>query len=308
MAAGPYMTARRFRLGGFGIDTSSLNDLALAATLRRASTLVNTWCNGSQVPSPFDFRGGTVEDEQHVFPIPNPMTPYPGSRRVFPNQRPLRTITKFWLQFTSNQELDAGYRIALNVDSDIFVNRTESWCEIVASQPTIIGYPPIGYWFGTYQPTALISYTYGYVQPVVDDPCEAETPTIYWASQGQWSSDDVTVKVDGTPVVSGFTVNRADGKITFDSSPGTNVEVTVSYTATMPDAIAQATALIAVDQMGQSAIARRGMIGVQSMKVAEVAITAMSPVGGGRYIERNGVSIPASAAAYLGPFAGGSFA
>lgn len=307
MAAGPYMTAKRFRLGGFGIDLSDFSDVELTATLRRATTLVNTWVNGSQVPHPFDFRGGLVENEQHIFPIPNPLTPYPGSRRVFPNNRPLQSVTKFWLQFTNNQELDAGYRIELNVDTDIFVNWTESWCEIVASQPTIIGYPPIGYWFGTYQPIALISYTYGYLQPVVDDPCEAETPNLYWASFGQWADAPETVKIDGVEQDSGYTVNPTDGSIKFVTPPLPNASVTVSYSASLPDAVVQATGLIAVDLIGQSRIASRGMLGIQSIKVAEVAITQMAQ-SGARYSVRNGVSIPDAAAAFLLPFVRGTSA
>lgn len=300
MAAGPYLTANRFAISGFGIDTSNLTRLQLTQTLRRATSAVNAWCNGSQVPSPFDFRGGSVTDEQHLWPKQDPLTPTPGMRRVFVYQRPLRTVTAFALDYTNN------YRITLDPATNLYVNATEGWCEIIASQPTIIGYPPLGWLFGPYQPTVKISYTYGYRQDATDDVLEADSPTLYYGSVGQWDPDSVSVEIDGVVIdPANYTIRAADGAILFDSAPAPRTEVTASYTSLMPDQIAQATGLIATDMLGQARIAARGMIGLQSLKVAEVAITQMS-TGGGRYSTRNGISIPDAAAQILAPFALGS--
>ena len=301
----PYLSSRRFVLGGFGIDTSTINAVALRSTLRRASTLVNTWCNGAQIPSPFDFRGGTVTNEQHVFPIPNPLVAFPGSRRIFVYQRPLRTVTGFRLKFTN------AYSITLPT-TNLFVNTTEGWAEIVASQPTIIGYPPLGYWYGLYQPVAEIDYTYGHQIVVTDDECEADGPRLYYATYGSWDADAaVVVEVDGTvkTITTDYTINRTDGSITFTSTavPAPGEVVTVSYTTTLPDAIVQATGLIAVDLLGQSRIAARGMIGIQSLKVAEIALTQMQNTADD-YVVKNGTRIPAQAAAFLAPYSLGSSA
>jgi hypothetical protein len=300
-ATQPYLSPKRFALGGYGIDISTIKAVALRSTLRRASTLVDTWCNGSVIPTPFDFRGGEVIGEQHVFPIPNPLLAYPGSRRIFVYQRPLRTVTGFRLKFTNS------YQITLP-PSNLFVNSTEGWAEIVASQPTIIGYPPLGYWYGLFQPIAEIDYTYGHRIAVTEDECEAASPTLYYATYGNWlSRETVEVQIDGAVESSGYSVNLADGSITFVEAPAPDEVVSVSYVTTLPDAIAQATGLIAVDLLGQARIAARGMIGLQSIKVAEVALTQMHQ-SNGQYVARNGISIPSSAAAFLAPFAGGSAA
>lgn len=303
MPAAPYITPKRFALGGFGIDTTGITAPAMRATLRRASTMVNTWCNGSQVPQPFDFRGGTVTNEQHLWPLPDILVQFPGSRRVFVNQRPLRTVTAFEIQFTNN------YRITLDTATDLFVNATESWMEIVASQPTIIGYPPIGVWYGLYTPVCRVTYTYGYRQVVTDDECEAATPKLYYATYGMWDSTaSIEVQIDGVVVdPANYSTNADDGSITFDTAPSPGTEVTAAYTTTLPDAISQATGLIAVDLLGQSRIAARGMVGIESMKVAEVAITQMKGTSDD-YVVKNGVRIPAQAAAFLGSFALGSAA
>lgn len=301
--ASPYVTPKRFALGGYGIDISGVSVPALRSTLQRATTMVNTFCNGAMIPQPFDFRGGTVTDELHQFPIPDPLVAFPGSRRVFVRQRPLRTVTSFSILFTSN------YQIDLTLPNDLFVNTNEGWCEIVASQPTIIGYPPIGYWYGLYQPQAKLSYTYGYRIAITDDVCEASTPKTYWATYGQWDATaDVEVEIDGVVVnPATYSTSATDGSITFDTAPAPGEVVTVSYTTTLPDAIAQATGLIATDLLAQARIAARGMIGLQSLKVAEVAITQMTG-GSGEYVTRNGVRIPASAATFLSSFAIGSAA
>ena len=294
MSPTPYMTAPRFRdIAGLGIDASFLTAPQLRANLQRASSMVNSWAAQAQIPQPFDFRGGTVTGEQHRFQPPNPLVAYAGSRRVFPHQLPLRTVTAFQLDFTT------GYRITLNPANDIYVNATEGWCEIVASQPTIIGYPPIGYWFGLYQPVATIDYTYGYRNAVVDDVMEAASPTLYYGSFGQWDSAGVVVTLDGTvqdPTT--YKVNAADGSVRFTTAPGVGVEVAASYTALLPQAVEQATGIIATDLIAKARNTQR-MPGLSSMRVAEITLTRLTG-DRSRYVTRNGLSIPEDAATLLG--------
>jgi hypothetical protein len=301
--ATPYLTPKRFALGGYGIDTSFLTAPAMRASLIRATTMVNHWCNAPQIPQPFDFRGGTVTSEQHIFPIPSPLVAYPGSRRVFVFQRPLISVSRFDIQFTTN------YKISLNVGTDIYINSTEGWAEIVASQPTIIGYPPIGYWYGLYQPLAVLDYTYGYRNVITDDECDAASPMLYYATYGQWDPTVApVVKIDGVvkTLTTDYTYNAADGSVTFTTAPAPNTTVTVTYTATLPDAIAQATGIVATDLIGKSRNTQR-MPGLSSMKVAEITLTRQMG-DRGRYVTQNGISIPEDAAVLLGQFAGGSAA
>jgi hypothetical protein len=287
------LNPRRYKdLGGFGIDVSFLSTLQLRSNLQRASVMVNAFCAQSLLPQPFDFRGGTVTGEQHRFMPPNPLIAYAGSRRVFPHQLPLRTVTAFALDFTN------GYHITLNAAQDIYVNATEGWCEIVASQPTIIGYPPIGYWYGLYHPVATISYTYGYRNAVVDDVLEAATPRLYYGSIGSWDATGVTVSIDGTPQTTGYTVSATDGSVTFATAPTPGQEVTASYTALLPSAVEQATGIVATDLIGKARNTQR-MPGLSSMKVAEISLTRQMG-DRGRYVTRNGISIPEDAAVLLG--------
>jgi len=296
-----YISPLRFINGGFGIDTSSLTAVALRNTLVRATSLVNTYCGLSLIPDQTDFRGGSITNEQHSFPIASHYgLDDPQIRRVYPTRRPIRAVSAFRIMFT------ASYSITLDPATDLFINNQAGYVEIVASQPTIIGYPPIGYWFGLYQPVAQISYTYGWRFPVVGDVGEAVSTTEYLASFGNWdTTSTVTVYGDGVEIDSGdYTLDYDAGSITFTETtmPDPDVVVTVDYTNTLPDALAQGTGIVATDIIGQSRIASRGMTGLSSIRVAEVAITAMQP---GRYITKNGVTVPVQAAALLDGFASG---
>ncbi len=301
MALQAYCSPLRYIHGGYGL-TDTGTALALRNKLLQASAQVDTFCNGSLLPDKHDFRGGTVTDEQHIWQPPTPLLNEPGARRVFLSHRPIRTLTAFAIQYTNS------YQIILQ-PTDLMVNRPAGFVEIVASQPTIIGYPPLGFWFGLYEPFTLTSYTYGWQFTSTGDVLEAVSPNLYMASHGSWlEGGDVTVTVDNVEIdPADYTINTDDGTVSFADTvdPNPDQVAAASYTYTLPSAIETATAIIATDMFGQSRIAQRGMIGLQSIRVAEVAITQMSP---SQMVTKNGVTIPLTAASLLTGFAIGSVA
>lgn len=296
-----YCSPARFRLGGFGIDTSGFTNAQLRQKLVQASGLVDIWTNRTLVPERADLRGGAISGEQHTWYPPDALSDRPGSRRVYLNAGPVRNVTGFSIQYTTT------YEITLPPDN-LYVNAQAGYIEIIASQPTIIGFPPLGYWFGLSQPVSRTDYTYGWQFAVTDDPCEAESPTLYVASHGNWLPGGTpTITVAGVVIdPTDYTLNLDDGSIAFASTaqPDPDQEVLASYVYVLPDAVATATGVIATAAMAESRIAARGLLGLQSLRVAEVALTVMSPSQ--RTVQRNGVSIPEAAASLLLPFALGS--
>lgn len=297
MAGQVYLTPKRYALGGYGIDTSGFSAAQLRQKLVQASGAVDTYCNRSMNPQRSDMRGGSIVGEQHAWPVQDPYNPLPGGRRAFLNSGPIQSVESFAIQFTDTWELTLP-------PSNLFINKTQGYIEIVATQPTIIGYPPIGIWFGLSEPVLSVAYTYGWQFTVLHDPLEAETPNLYYASHGNWlASETPSVEVGGVIVSpSTYIVNYDDGSILFNSGsePSVDQAVAVSYIYTLPEAISDAVGIIATDRMGQSAVARRGMIGLSSLKVAEVSLTQMQP---GNSVTRNGVTIPQTAAQLLAPYA-----
>lgn len=301
MASQTYCSPLRYLHGGYGVaDTGTA--LALRNKLVAATAQVNAFCNAPLQPDIFDFRGGSVTDEQHVWQPPTPLLNEPGARRVFLSHRPIQSVTAFQIQYTNT------YSLVLTPDQ-LMVNSNAGFIEIVASQPTIIGYPPLGFWFGLYEPFTLTSYTYGWQFIANGDILEAVNPLVYMASHGSWlEGGDVSVSIDNVPIdPADYTINTDDGTVAFTEAvaPDPDQVATASYIYTLPSAIEQATAIIATDAFGQARIAQRGMIGLQSVRVAEVAISAMNPSA---YTTKNGTTIPVAAAALLQGFAMGSVA
>ena len=297
-----YLSPARFLAGGYGIDTEGLTVAQLRNKLVQATTMANRYCNAPKVPQAFDFRGGTMTDELHQFRVPNSLAYGPGVRRVFVNALPLRTVTAL--------RLDVGLTtyIDINVATQVYVNTQEGYAEIVAITPNVVGYfPP---WpIGLYRPIARISYTYGRTFEVVGDELEAESPTLFMASHGNWSETIApTVYVDGVEISpNDYTVNTDDGRVLFDTTaqPAIGTIVTADYTYILDDAIASGVGEIATSLLAQRNMAQRGMIGLQSLRVAEVALTQLSP---SQMSTKNGVTIPIAAAQYLDGFVMGTVA
>ena len=95
-----------------------------------------------------------------------------------------------------------------------------------------------------------------------------------------------------------YRVNAADGSVRFTTAPGVGVEVAASYTALLPQAVEQATGIIATDLIAKARNTQR-MPGLSSMKVAEITLTRQMG-DRGRYTTRGGLSIPEDAAVLLG--------
>jgi hypothetical protein len=292
-----YLSPKRFTLGAFGVDITSFTAAQLRQKLVQATGMAETFCNRSINPQRSDMRGGTITNEQHMWPIIDPTLPLPGDRRVYLNSGPIKSVTGFAIDFTNH------YLLTLPPEN-LYINSTAGYIEVVATQPTIIGYPPLGIWFGLSEPVASVSYTYGWEFPVTGDPLEADSPLLYYASHGNWMpGGDVTVTVAGAEIdPTDYTVNTDDGSVLFADSvePTPDQEVLADYTYVLPQQVSDAIGYIATDMIGQNQIAARGMLGLTSLRVAEVSLTQMQP---GRSVTRNGVTIPERAADLLGPFA-----
>lgn len=304
MARSTLLSPSRYIRQGFGLalpDGFTLSQLR--STIVRAQAQVDRYCNAPKQPSQFNWRGGTMVGETHQWKIINPLAYGPGARRVYLNVGPIKEVTSFHL------DLGTTYMVSIDPTDDIYINSIEQYIELVAINPTIAGFYPLAVNLGLYNPLARVSYTYGWTFEVAGDVLEAETPSLFSAAYGNWDDTVIpTVYFDDVEVdVADYAVNYDDGTIAFTSGnePTVGVEVTADYTYTVPDAIVQAVGITATNLIGASRLAARGMTGLQSIKVAEVALTAFQP---SQMVTRNGASIPAEAATLLDGFSFGSAA
>lgn len=301
MARPALLSPRRYLASGYG---ASLPDDFSYATLRttivRAQSIVDRYCNVPRQPTPFDWRGGTMTDERQQWNLVNPLAYGPGARRVYTNTGPIKTVTAF--------HLDLGLTYTIEIPTDqLYINPMEQYVEVIALSPIVIAYYPQAVSLGLFNPIARVSYTYGWDFPVTGDVLEADNPSQFSAAYANWSTLVVpTVYFDGTEVdPDDYTVSYDDGIVTFSAgnNPGVGVEVTADYTYLPPSAIPDAIGLTTTMLLGSARMAQRDMIGLQSIKVAEVALTALAP---SQTTTKNGATIPSEAADLLDGYVFGS--
>ncbi len=298
MARATLLSPQRYLRSGYGLalpESYSLSSLRTA--LIRAQNEVTRYCNVPKLPQPFDWRGGTMTAEQHQWRLTNALAYGPGVKRVYLNAGPLKTVTSFII------DLGRTYQVTFNPTTDLYLNHLEQYLEIVAIAPTIVGVWPLGVALGLYHPVSRTTYTYGWTFPTTEDVLEAESPTVYSGAYGNWDPTvPAEVFLDGTPVdPSDFTVDYDNGQVTFATAPAPRVEVTATYASTVPSEVVDAIGLTATAIIGEARMAERGMVGLSSIKVAEVSLTSMTPMS-----IRNGASIPSEAAAMVDGYVFGS--
>ncbi len=294
MARATLLSPARYQRMGFG--QALPNDYTLSqlrTALIRAQSQVSRYCNVPKQPQAFDWRGGTMTDERHQWKLQNPLAYNSGVKRVYLNVSPIKAVTAFSI------DLGKTYHIDFDPNTNIYINSIESYVELIAVSPVVVGFWPLAAALGLYNPVSRTTYTYGWQFTVAGDVLEAESPTVYSMAYGNLSqSPPVVVYLDGVAQVSGYAVNFDDGTVTFDTRPAPGVEVSADYVYLVPDEIVQAIGITTTWQLGQARMAQRGMIGLSSIKVAEVTLSSMVPV-----VNRNGATIPAEAASLLDGYA-----
>lgn len=287
------LSPRRYLRMGYGLATPTDYTIAQVRNAIVASQdAVNRYCNVPKQPNLFDWRGGTMTDEQHQWPIRNALAYGPGARRTYLNCGPIKTVTGFTL------DLGKTYMVEITPEDGIYVNKLEQYVEIVSVNPTVVGFYPLAVNLGLYNPIARVSYTYGWEFPVEGDVLEAETTRVFSAAYGNWDSlADTAAYFDGTLVdPDDYTLDYGDGTVTFATAPEPNVEVTADYTYLPPSEVVTAIGLTTTAFLGDVRLNARGMYGLQSLRVAEVTVTALQPA---KTATRNGATIPAAAANLL---------
>lgn len=288
-----YLTPRRYATMGQGTDLSGIEDQDLASQILTASGMVNAHC---AVAIDHDFRGGTVTAEPHQWQLGNHMWPGPG--RVFPERSPLKTLTSFQIHVTNTQFLDVD-------TSYVHYDKSRNSLEPVIAAAAIgvwsYGVIPVA---GYRTPEARISYTYGDEFSVTDEQMFPDGGHVWRAQNQWWTTADVTVKINGSTVVSGITIDRNEGTVAIDDDvtvdPDVAVDevdsVTVSYTHKLHPNIMMATAILTTSLLGQRNIVASGLQGLSGIRVEEVEIRQSRDAQAARD------QIPGVVQALLGPF------
>lgn len=268
-----YLTPGQFRAMNLGVDLTGFSDVQIASYLSRATEAVNEHCGVPSIPVPHDFRGGTITGETHTWPVdPYRVTP---QRRLFPYHKPVRNIISMRIYATATQYItfDAA---------ELYYEASEGWVEPASANLTSYGLfgSAVLPFVGLSEPHATLDYSYGRRFSIAEQIYpDAIVANAWRATVGFWSSDAVTVTVNGVLRTTAYTINRTEGTILFTSPfPAGSDTVEVTATGTLLPRIAIATGITAADRIGQRNLLAAGFpAGVRSFRVAEVAVEKDMP-------------------------------
>lgn len=271
----PYMTPGRFRIGGYGVDLTDITDAELASILQTATAMVNGYCTVPMHPAEYDFRGGTVTDENTAWDIGHELLP--PTRSALSRYTPIISVENFRIDVTGSQYL--GF-----TDDQLYL--TEGSIEIVAPSTSGVGLfgnamVPA---FGLLPPIAKWSVTYGYRFTSRGEELYPSDAREYRALNQWWYDEpEPVIYIEGAEVSTGdYTIDADEGTITFDASavPGPNDRVVADYDYHLPSAIAEATAIIAVQRLGERSLTAKGLHGLIELAVGDVRLRRDFPRAG----------------------------
>ena len=247
------------------------------------------------MPQRHDFRGGTSTHEQHPWRLGTDY--YVGNRRVYFWHKPLREITELKIRVTNTMSVTLG-------PADLFINNAEGYVEVTSLAAVSFGIYPVGFVpnLGLYVPVAELTYTYGWEFTEVDEPLDSFDASAYMSSHMAWAADPAPeIKKNGTVMASSdYTIDYVQGTVTMTSVPTATDRFTASYTYSLPDAIQEATGIIVTSQLGERSLANKGLTGLSSLKVAEVAFSR--PMNRAGTDDNQSFVIPPAAQQLLSPY------
>ena len=256
-----YLTPTRYRLMALGIDLSAKSDAELGALIGSASAEVNRHCSA---PMGHDFRGGTVEREEHLWDTGN--THRHASGRLWPQHgmgiMPITSCNQIDIYVTKTNYVRF-------TPANIFTNGRLGYVEPIAAPVTTALFTSVPPWLLT-SPVAYIDYTYAREFKEADELLYSIGGKVYQALNQFWT-DDNTI-------------------------PDANDQVSASYTHKMDFAIAMATGIIVTDMLGYSNINASGLGGLSGIKVEEIELRQSSKAG------YNNMDIHPAARKYLASF------
>lgn len=269
-----YITPRRFRSMGLGVDVGERTDAELGALLEIATDKVNRYCNA---PNDHSFFGGTIVDEQRIWHPGN--THAPGQRRVWPLHRPIKTVDSLAIDVTNGQYVQF-------TPSNLYIDHHLDTIEITSLQltPAAVFTTGLAPYISLQNPRSRLSYTYGWDFDATGERISyglaTESGAEFFASNQFWTDDEVVVSLNGIATVSGAAlIDRYEGMVTMvDPLLATDV-LSVTYHYTLPHTISLATALVGADVLAWTNQMQAGLGGLSGIKVNEVDLRASKSGG-----------------------------
>lgn len=279
---------------GFGIDLTDLRDEEIRQVLARASAIVEAYCAVPQLPQRHDMRGGTITSEEHSWAVG--MDLVTGQRRMYPWHQPVRSVSSFRIYVTNSQYVEIA-------PSELFINNSEGYVEVVALAVTSIGVFGSGLLpnVGLARPVGRISYTYGFVYEVDGEILEETDANTFRSVNAFWDLlspykiyvNDVELAADK------FSIDADEGEVTITADLVIDDVITADYYYSLSPEIVHATGIIATDLLAERELVAKGMGQLAAMQIGEMTLRRTPGHAGGAVMVQ---TVPEDAKTLLDPF------
>lgn len=277
-----YGTPQSYRYAFEGLvepTTTSVTDTMLASLISRAEAAVDAYV-GMSLLTPNGFAPGVLGIVQQGFD----MTGGFGARKLrFPSPLvPVRNIQRIQIHI-SNASPSGTPLVATLSPGEVIINNWDGYCEAIALTLTY-SLSSVIWELGANPPIAEWDVECGFYLPYTGDTLyDTGNGLLFRALRGFWaatytqasSNQPLTlppvppnIYVNGVKQTSGYTINYADGSVTFSASQAGQT-VTADYTTTIPEVVREATIAQVTYLLQQRTLNQMGMGGLEQLKTME---------------------------------------
>lgn len=270
-----YLTPMQYWLADDGLATAQPPTMALqtiARYIQRAEAQIDSFLG-------FDLRLGGFEP--HTAWIQAAWDYRTLKTRIPDDLVPVRQALRYRIQVSNISAAGAGFFATINT-GDVAYNTFGGYVEIVPLQSITYAMTPVLIEMGMRPPVVQLDYEVGYYLAATGDPLyDLGDHQTYRAVRGFWATSydqaasiqpltlppvPAVVYVNGVAQTTGYTVDAAEGSVTFTTAQAAAASVTADYTYQIPDVVQAATIAQTSFLFGQRDLNLAGMNGVMMSK------------------------------------------
>ena len=286
-----YLTNLAYTIADDGISLSDVSSLTLARTIQRAESDVDAYMGFDLRLGGFEPHTGWVQSQWDARMLKTRVPNYP-----VPMRQPLR----YRIQVSNITTSGAGFMATIQ-NNDVAMNVFDQYVEIVPLQSITYSLAPVLVSLGLRPPLVQLDYEAGYFLPVFGEQLiDSNDHKTYYAARGYWATaytQALSIQPNTLPPIppviykngvvqsSGFAINSTEGLVTFSAANASTDIISADYTYTIPDNVRDATILQTSFLLGQRALNKLGMQGLELARSGEQQLKR--PTGAGAVIEEN---------------------
>lgn len=274
-----YLTVNQYKRFGIGVSLDGVNVLNLTLAIAEAESGVDAHMQFDPKVGGFEPHTVWIEAAWHPGTLRNPFPSAP---------IPVRQIVRYRIQVSNLSTSGAGFFANINA-SDCVINEFDEYIEIVPLQAVTYSLSPVLLQLGLNPPIVQCDCEVGYYLPILGETLmnDGQNKT-YYGLRGYWASAYTqashvqpatlppvppVVYKDGAVVSNSlYSINYAEGSVTFTSANNNSNVVTADYTAQIPDYVYFATVEQTAFLLAQRELNRQGLSGLQEIKSGDTLI------------------------------------